>query len=189
MRRELADAYTETGDVYARRGVMPEADAAWPRAASLDAQNVTCRWRLASLYERSGRDAQAQHKLEEIAALQPGGVQCRLALGVVLARSGQLDAAEGVFRDVIRLAPQLSIGYQHLARLLMVARRDAVEARSAAEQAVRLEPSAENYALLGASCQMNGDVPGAIEALEHAMRLDPENAEYPRIHASLRRDK
>lgn len=187
MRQELADACVDTGDVYARHGAVADAEALWQRAAILDARNVASRWRLVSRYESTQRDADAQRLLQEIAALQPGNVRCRIALGVLLARTRQLDAAEGAFRDVIRLAPQLSVGYVQLARLLMVGNRNVVEARTAAEQAVRLEPSAENYAVLGASRQMNGDLSGAIEALEQAMRLDPENRDYPRIHASLRR--
>lgn len=186
MRQGLADAYTEAGDVYARLGALAEAEAFWERAAVLDAQKVSCRTRLSMLYERSGRDTEALPWLREVAALLPGNAQCHVNLGVVQARTGALDAAESSFREAIRVAPRASMGYRELARLLLLASRDAGEARALAEDAVRLEPSAENYAVLGASCEVNGDISGAIDAVERAMQLDPRNPEYPRIHAALR---
>ena len=189
MRQDLADAYTQAGDLYVRRGAMRDAEESWQRAAALDVQNVSCRARLSTLYQRSGRDPEALGVLQEVAVLRPGSAACHIELGMVQARVGALDQAERSFRNGIRMAPSTALGYRELARLLMFAKRDVGEARNLAAQAVRLEPSAENYAVLGASCELNGDIPGAIDAFEHAMQLEPRNAEYARVHAALRRAK
>jgi tetratricopeptide (TPR) repeat protein len=186
MRETLAEAYTEAAQLYRAKGNPAEAARLWERAAALDPRNPTCRMHLSNAYQQLGRDADALVVLEELAALMPGNPICYLNIGVVHARAQRFAEAESAFREVVRVAPQQALGYVQLARLYMVAGREPAEALRCAREAVRLESNASNYAMLGAAYEVNGDPTRALEAVERAMQLEPENPEYRQIHAQLR---
>ncbi len=63
------------------------------------------------------------------------------------------------------------------------------EARSLAETAARLEPSAANFRLLGEACDKNGDRQAALSAMERAIALEPANPQYRRIYEVLKQGK
>jgi Flp pilus assembly protein TadD len=63
------------------------------------------------------------------------------------------------------------------------------EARSLAQTAVRLEPSAASFLVLGEACDRNGDRQGALSAMERAIALEPGNDQYRRIYGWLKQRK
>jgi hypothetical protein len=46
---------------------------------------------------------------------------------------------------------------------------------------VKLQPAADHYFLLGWACDVTGDRTRAIEALKHALALDPQNQAYQEV--------
>jgi tetratricopeptide (TPR) repeat protein len=79
------------------------------------------------------------------------------------------------------MAPAQADGYRELAQLYLRAKTRQVEARDLAAQAVKLQPVAANYFLLGWACDVTGDRARALEALQRAVALDPQNQAYQQV--------
>jgi Flp pilus assembly protein TadD len=63
------------------------------------------------------------------------------------------------------------------------------EARTAAQRAVDLEPTASNYSVLGAVCARTGDSDAALAAIETAMNMEPNNAKYTQLYEQIQRNR
>ncbi|MBE3070465.1 MAG: tetratricopeptide repeat protein [Planctomycetes bacterium] len=141
---------------------------------------------VAGVYAGHGRSEKAEPLWQRAAAVDAIDTDSRLRLAMLYAQTGRLAAAEAAFRDVVRLAPERSWGYQGLAQICMATPARLAEARAHAEAAARLDPVAPNYALLGEVCRRAGDAAGARAAFGRAAELDPANADYRRKYESLK---
>ena len=65
--------------------------------------------------------------------------------------------------------------HRTLAQFYLFTKKDYPRAIELAETAVRLEPTAMNYLVLGRAHQLNGDHSAALSAIERAAELEPEN--------------
>jgi Flp pilus assembly protein TadD len=182
MRAQVAGTYSDVGTVYAAHGNLPEAEQLWRKAAILDPGNTACRTNLATLYQRNRRQREAVEICEQLRALEPDNPVRYLNLGILRARLRQFDAAEQALRKACELAPRRSDGYRLLAQIRLDRNEGGAETMELARQAVRLEPIAPNYFVLGAACAKNGDLAGARSALQRAMALDPGNPKYRRTY-------
>ena len=113
--------------------------------------------------------------------MDPNNVSCQLNLGLLSARLGQFEQAEKALRTAIDMAPAQADGYRELAQLYLRAKTRQLEARDLAARAVKLEPAANHYFLLGWACDVTGDRAAAIEALQKALDLDPDNRAYQQV--------
>ena len=186
LRYALADVYTAAGQAYAVRGDERLAEEHWLKAAGMAAEDTVSRMELARLYERSGRMEKALDILTEVAEIEPESATYQMSIGVVNARLNRFAEAASAFRRACEFAPRHPDGYHALARLYLLSNREIPEAVKLAETAVELAPTAVNYVLLSAACRKNGDLPGALAAIEQAIDLEPGNDEYRRIKDSLR---
>ena len=85
----------------------------------------------------------------------------------------ELARAEELARRAIALAPDEPDGHRVLGRILLI-RTEYDQARNALERAIDINPSDANaLAVQGALQSFNGDLPGAIESLELALKYDP----------------
>ena len=186
VREGVAVVYTSAARVYLAHGDIEEAEKHWLRAAELDGNAVECRMALASLYREAGRKDDALPLVRELVRIDLEHPAQYLELARLCTSLGQMDLAEQSFRSCIERAPNQAVGYSSLAGWLLQSPRRLDEAQSLAEKAVALEPSAQNYALLGTICQRRGDHAGARAAWQHAVQLDPTNPRYVQMYNRLR---
>jgi protein O-GlcNAc transferase len=185
VRRSLAGTHENAGRIYNKYGEYRRAEMHWRRALHLEPKSTSCRAQLASLYESTGRMAEAIHMHEELVELEPGDAMRRLVLASVLSGVKRFGDAEKALKKAIGVAPDLSWGYRDLAQLYLRTHKNFSEARGLAEKAVELEPSAANYNVLGWALFVNGQVEASLAAMRHAIELDPDNAEYRRRYAQI----
>jgi tetratricopeptide (TPR) repeat protein len=102
-------------------------------------------------------------------------------MGLLSARLGQFEQAEKALRTAITMAPAQASGYRELAQLYLRAKTRQLEALDLAAQAVKLQPAANHYFLLGWACDVTGDRDRAIDALQQAIALDPNNQAYQQV--------
>lgn len=151
----------------------------------LDPNNLGVRKRLAARYQALGRLPEALDECEQIARLTPDDPVCQMLIGSLSLRMGSYARAETAYQKMITLAPGLSAGYSELAKIYLTNRKNLSDARSLAQQAVRLDPTAGNYYILGLAYNENGDKSSAIEALKRALELDPGNQTYQSTYYRL----
>jgi cytochrome c-type biogenesis protein CcmH/NrfG len=167
--------------VYQAHGEPREAERHWLTGAAHDPADETCRLALVRLYREEDRPEELLRVLEELRRIDPGDPEYPLAVGQTYVRLRQFEPAEAAFRAACRLAPKDSRGYAVLAQLYVQADRKRPDALELARTAVALEPAAQNFAVLSAAFERNGDLPGAVAAAERAVQLDPGNPQYRRM--------
>jgi len=155
------------------------------RVIVLDPDNLENRKRLAARYQALGRLSEALDECEQIDRLTPDDPVCQMLIGSLSLRMGHYARAESAYKKMIKLAPRLSVGYQELAKIYLKTRRNLSKAKSLAEQAVGLDPTAGNYYLLGLTYYENGDKSSALKALKRALELDPVNQIYQNAYNKI----
>ena len=185
VRRTNAFVHTGAGRVYAEHGSPAKAESHWQRAIQVYPQEVLARTYLARLYDHRNQLPKVIRLLQELRTLEPQNSLHCLSLGVAQRRGNAKQAAEQSFREAIELAPKNPIGYVALADFYLRAGDHPAEARKLAERAVELEPTAPNYAVLGAACQQSGALADALRAIERALESDPRNLHFQQVRAQL----
>lgn len=188
-RRSVARTHTEIGRVYVLHGQTQKAEKLFLRAAEIDQQNTACRFQLVMLYQQAGKNEDALRFANEMVRAEPMNAFHYLAVGNLEARLGHHSRAEAAFRKVIELAPGHPEGYFALAQLCLQVPARAPEALQLARQAVQVVPSAVNYYVLSRALLSNGDVSGAIAAIEKACELEPNNPQFRTWRARLQQTR
>src|SRR4051794_17365261 len=165
----------------AQSGAWSDALSAATRAAEEFPQDLDARSAVAVALYHTGRFSQSAQLLEEIRKRRPGDPETLAYLGRAYEGAGALDRAMQVL---------LELGER------FVESQQIADAREAFEEAVRLQPTSEEGrvrlaeilvemnepALAADQCveiarqrQQAGDLPGAREALDEALDVDPQN--------------
>jgi len=155
------------------------------RVVVLDPNNLASRKRLAARYQALGRLPEALDECEQIARLTPDDPVCQMLIGSLSLRMGRYIRAESAYQKMITLAPGLSAGYHELAKIYLKTRKNLPQAQSLAQQAVRLDPTAGNYYVLGLAYRENGNKSSALKALKRALELDQGNQTYQSTYYRL----
>jgi tetratricopeptide (TPR) repeat protein len=151
----------------------------------LDPNNPGVRKRLAARYQALGQLQEALGECEQIARITPDDHICQMLIGSLCVRMGRYTKAELAYQKMIALAPKLSTGYQELAKIYLKTHKNLSRAQTLAQQAVKLEPTADNYYVLGLTYHENNDTSSALKALRRALQLDPGNQIYQRAYEQL----
>ncbi len=186
VREAVASIHLAAGNLYARRQIAARAEEHWRRTATLDPADVASRHQLALAYLQSRRTREALEVLGQLRKIEPENAIHCLNTGFVHARCGQFDAAEDALRAACKLAPQSPAGFLALAQLYLETNSKLPQARVLAQTAVDLEATASGYFVLGVACDRSGDAAGALAAIEKAVQMDPDNAEYQRMHQRVK---
>jgi len=117
------EARVNIGAIYARRGQLDKALAAYKSALALEPGLVTATVNLADLYKQLGREADGQKLLEDAIAKHPEEPSLQHALAFVLVRRGHKQAALKYFeksarlgKDVPRYAHDYAVALNSLGR-------------------------------------------------------------------------
>ena len=188
-RRSVAHTHTDIGRVYHEHGYLDKAEQLWKKAATLDPNNVECRFHLSALYLQNRKFPDALKLYEQIAGIDPNNGVAYFFMGNINAPINRVDDAEKAYRKVLEVASKRSDGYRALAQLYLQNNRNLPEAKNLASKAVELEPAGLNYFVLAAACDKNGDRAGALSAIERAIELEPDNQQYRRTQLMIRERK
>ena len=101
----LSLALFESGQVYRRHGNAAKAEQMWRKAAVVDPRDTRCRLELLSVYEETGRDADALEVCKALRKIDPDNPDYWLNVGVLNARLERYDAALQAAGQAIRLDP------------------------------------------------------------------------------------
>jgi tetratricopeptide (TPR) repeat protein len=184
-RQGLAHFYSIAGQIYLREKQYSTAEMRLLKAARLDATNVDSRKSLANLYFESKRPQQALEVYQELTEIEPTNFLHCLNVGVISARFNKPELAEKSLKKACALAPHQAAGFRELARLYLSENRKLSEARQLAQEAVKIDASAQSYFFLSWAHKLCGDSTASIVAIEQAIKLDPHNPQYLRIRQQL----
>lgn len=185
MRKRLAVTCVDAGKIYSSSKNSERAQQLWLRAARLDASNTASRVELAALFQKQRKLDKVAALYQELLDLEPRNLKFREKLGFLHARLGDLAKAESTLLAMLEIAPRQSLGHRSLAKLYLNSRRRPRQAFEHAVAAVKLEPIADSYFVLGWASAVNGKRVEAIAALRKALQLDPQNRVYKRMYDSL----
>ena len=182
-----AQTHTDIATVYLRNNRLGEAEQLLRRAARLDAKSVPCRQILASVYQQTGRNAEALSMHEKLSRIEPNEIGHYFNMGICAALLGQFDRAERSFRKMIEIAPKQAAGYREVARFYLMTGRKPGEALVLAQKAADLEEAADIFFVLSWACEANGDIEGSLRAISRAMELAPYDIDYKRTYDRLKK--
>lgn len=185
-RRVVAKTYLGAGQVYQKHGRLKRAEDLWRRAAEIDPDDMMCRAQLLVLFQQQKRGQDTQKLFEQLIEQQPTAAANYYFLGTLHLRARRFDAAEKALQKAVELGPNRPEGLRALVQLYLASGQRLPLAKVLAARLVELEPSPPSLALLTRACARIGDRAGARAAIERAIRLDPENADYARMRQQLR---
>jgi tetratricopeptide (TPR) repeat protein len=184
--QELASVHRLAAGVYEQQGELLEAENHLRRAATVNPADTLSREALVRLYRQQNRLPDALVQIEQLRRIEPNSFDYARGAATLYARLGRFDAAEETFQQVLRQWPEESWGYLGLCQLYLQGSRKIPEAVKLAEKAAQLDPAASTYFLLSAARERNGDLTGALSAIERARELDPGNPQYLRAERMIR---
>jgi serine/threonine-protein kinase len=117
------------------------------------------------------RDEQARYLTAAVAA-RPQSVHARKDLGIALERRGDLEAAEAVFREILRVVPKDAESLTRLGMILSE-RGDLAGSTAVHREAAAANPKdPDNFTMLAAALEEQGDLAGAEAACQEALRIN-----------------
>lgn len=130
---------------------------------------------LASTLRRQDRSAEAVALLRDAISRQPREPALRYVLATVLLGQGDEDGALTWMRGVLELDPEHAAAMNFIGYLLAQRGRDLAEAERLVRRALRLRPDTGSFLdSLGWIHYQRGDYPRALQSLERAAELEPE---------------
>lgn len=171
-------AFQKLAQFYATSGDLQEAEKYLAIIARRLPNDPECRQQLLTLLRQQGRLDRAVDIALELVRIQPDDVWHKLKLGVLYADQGNWKDAESLFLEVCSKEPNRAIGFASLSRLYLDFNKDSRRACEFALKAVELEPTAHHYDMLSTAYERSGDRQQALLAVQHAIRLAPENGSY-----------
>jgi tetratricopeptide (TPR) repeat protein len=186
MREEVAITCIDAGRLYASKNQLTQAELLWKRACELDNVNSTARNLLGTLYLHQRKAREAIEQFQVLARLEPTDPSHFQQLGFLEARLGNMAAAERYFKQAVAIAPNNAAGYRSLAKFYLNTKREAKQSQQLAATAVKLEPVADSYFVLGWAQAVNGRRDEAAVALQKAVQMDPKNPTYRQLHEMVR---
>lgn len=186
LRAGVVRTYLDAERLYRDSGNIATAEELLNKAYELEPDNPRCLERLAFLYYTTNRPVKALEYFEKVAQVDPNNPFSHINIGQVAARLKMFEKAERAFKKSIELAPNQAGGYRELARLYLRNNRNLPETKKLAQKALSLTKTAANYFLFGWASDVNGDRIRAMEAMEQAIKLEPQNQKYRKIYEGIK---
>jgi tetratricopeptide (TPR) repeat protein len=181
-RAPAASDHMERGDSALAEGRYAAALSAYTHARELaptdpNVQHAMMRARVHLIAEDGNRlasDAFEDARYEAKLLLDTDGTRAPVyltALGNVLLRQGDAEAAKQRYAEALKLDPASVVAHTALAMAYMMKKEDAAKAKAELEAALKIRPDhARALSALGQLKLAEGDLPGAIDRLEAALR-------------------
>ena len=186
LRRAVVQTHLDAHKLYLARADVGKTEELLKKAIEIDPDNISSYERLGALYHKTNRLTEAVSQFQIISQIEPSNIYSYLNIGMLSTKLMKYNDAEAAYARVITIAPQQAVGYRELARLYLMNNINIIEAGKLAQKAVELEPSAENFFVLGWAFHLNGDLNRALKAIQEAIKLEPNNPKYRRIYESIK---
>ncbi len=185
--RSLAESRWRFAGVYAAGAAAAAAFTAWPPSDvglwSLDYYNTGVKATIA------GDLARAQRNLEIAYAYVPDNSEINFALGNLWLEKKETTRAKEFYRKTIEINPRHASAYNNLGVLALDENRFDLAERFFA-RSIEIEPDDAKTRFLLARTRLDlGNIPGALEAIEAAITLDPKRPEYPALREKIQEGK
>jgi len=165
------------GDALADEGRTEEAIAHYIEAARLDSMNLLTRCKVAELYIRGGKFAEAAGECLRVLARAPGDSRAHDLLGVIAGKQQRTDEALREFSEAIRSDSANADAHNDLG-ILYERMGKGEEALQAYRAAVRADGKHANAQFnLGTALAKNGQLDEAAAHWLEAVRLNPASTE------------
>jgi tetratricopeptide (TPR) repeat protein len=184
---DFAFAGHNLGNLWSQLGETEKAIDAYRTAIEIDGLFYPAKMNLATLYNASGRNPEAEQLLREVIEDYPEEGQAAYALGLLLAEMQRLPEAVVFLERAAALQPDRPRAHYNLGLALQALGRTA-EAEPALRRAVELDPA--NLDLLYALADhlaRKGDYPSALAVAERMIVTHPENPIGRDLKAQLER--
>ena len=168
------DAFISLGRALSMAGRGDDADAAFEAAFELNPRKK--RLAIAAEHHKAGRFDKAEQEYRDVLREYPNDVDAMRFLAGVLTNRSENEEAEVLLRSVVASAPDFTLAYLDLGRLMLeqLRYREAVEQFS---RAIELEPgSARAYYNLAAAQAPLGRTFDALGSYQRAIDLRPRHA-------------
>lgn len=184
--RRMAAYYIDAARVYAARQDSEQAALLCKRSLQLDPLPATARTLLASIYQQTGRIADALQLYRDATESQPEVVEYWLQLAWLLAHTGSTSEAEEALGEAARRAPESHQVEAARAQLFLQFMDRPEAAAVAARRATELSPRASNWGLLSQALAAQGQLAEAERAASKAASADPQNPAWQQLLAAIR---
>ena len=172
-------ALVDYGALLAQQGDLDEAKPLAQRAVQEYPTSPEAWMLMTRIYLAEQRLDDAVKAAEKAVELSPSTVEPRMQLGVTLLHRRQIEDAIRCFQRAVELKPELGEAHHNLG-LCFSARQAWPDAIQSFREAIRLNSGfVDSYLGLADALARNGDMAGARDAIQSALRLRPED---PRAH-------
>jgi Flp pilus assembly protein TadD/peroxiredoxin len=173
MRRD----YFTYGVAFIEYGYTDEAQVAFQRVLDVDPDYANAWFNLGTIYLNKKQYTEARRCLRETLRLSPSDADAWNNLGLISGEEGNYDEALDDFIHAARANPNYELAVQNMMRIYQFQNRPA-DAQKALEELVNLAPKNSNLHLgLAMTLVAQNLLPPAIEQLQTAIQLKPDNTE------------
>jgi len=173
-----AITHYEAGTVYYNHGNRNQAESHFLAAVSLDPKNEPARLSLARIYQEANQWPKAVSFYRELTVINPKEYRYPYQLGLILATMKQFEEAQRNMETALQMSPAAVDVKRALVRVLFMSQGDMRKAVELTESVISVEPTAEDYDLLGHAYFTLGELDKSLAALSKAIELDPDNSTY-----------
>ncbi len=185
VRETVARTFAGAGQLYRAHGKLEQATEQFHKAALLDGSTPSYRASLESLFLQRKLPLEGIRLFEELTTANPTNYLNHLFLGRLQSKSGMFEPAEKSLLTVQKFVPGLPEGHRALGELYLRANRKLPEALAELSISVELDPSPPHFYLLSIACAKNKDPQGALNAIQQAIKLRPNEASYQKLREQL----
>jgi len=184
--RSAALTFLAAGETLQKGGMREDARTALGEALRHDPRLDDARRLLVESLREDRKVDEAIARCREGLAVTRNPELLYLLAGLLIEKETYPEAAS-LLEEVIRRDRSGGSAQRELARLILRKKvsGDPARALQLAEEAVKRNPHAQNFGILGWARHVNGDLPGARSALETAISLDSKNTGYRALLAEL----
>ena len=176
--KKLARYYSQSYMIYKANKQENRGLPLLKRAIVLDPQNTYYQELLGVYYTQYKQFSRAIAAYQHALGIDPNQPLFSVNIGQLYTHMGQPGQAEHRFIRTIKDFPDYPLGYVELVRLYLTAHKNLAKTIGLAQRAVELQPIAGNYHLLSWTYTVNDQYPQAIQAIQRALALAPNNQKY-----------
>ena len=175
--RDSAELYYQASRILAQLGHADIAMALAQRAAEHHPQNLAA-WRFWMSLAQTLNTPAVLEICQSMVQANPDKPSAHYELGMLQLAVGKHTEAQRSMNKVLELSPNDPAGYEGLVRALLTSSGNTQLSIETAEKLVQLAPTAKSYDLLAQTLAVAGEMKRALENVERALELEPNNAQY-----------